>query len=99
MSDGLPSFEAFRAEQLALGFDEVLVREWAPGQVVGEHTHPFAVKARVVAGSLVLGCRGAEHPLSAGDGFELAAGEPHTERYGPAGAVFWVAPRQAPPRG
>ena len=96
MSDCSPSFEAFRAEHLARGFDEVLVREWAPGQVVAEHTHPFAVKARVVAGSLVLGCRGGEHPLSAGDGFELAAGEPHTERYGPAGAVFWVARRQAP---
>lgn len=93
MSDSSPSFEAFRAEHLARGFDEVLVREWAPGQVVAEHTHPFAVKARVVAGSLVLGCRGGEHPLSTGDGFELAAGEPHTERYGPAGAVFWVARR------
>jgi quercetin dioxygenase-like cupin family protein len=93
----LPSFEAFRAEHLAQGFDEVLVRGWAAGQVVPEHTHPFAVRALVVQGSLVLGCRDGERTLTPGERFELAADEPHTERYGPEGATYWVARRNPPP--
>ena len=31
--------------------------------------------------------------LQPGDRFELAAEVPHTERYGPAGATYWVARR------
>jgi Cupin domain len=89
----LPSYEAFRAEWLAQGFDEVLAREWAPGQVVPEHRHPFAVQALVVRGRVELGCGGALRTLGPGDRFELAADEPHTERYGPEGATFWVARR------
>ena len=99
MSGHLPSFEAFRADHLAQGFDEVLVREWAPGQVVPEHSHPFAVKALVVGGSLVLGCRGGERTLTPGSRFELEADEPHTEHYGPEGATYWVARRTPRPAG
>ncbi len=98
MNARLPSFEAFRAEWLAQGFDEVLAREWAAGQVVPEHTHPFAVQALMVRGSVVLGCRGTERTLGPGDRFELAADEPHTEHYGPEGATYWVA-RRAPRAG
>ncbi len=93
MNAPLPSFEAFRAEGLAQGYDEVLAREWAPGQVVPEHRHPFAVQALVVRGSLVLGCGGAARTLRPGDRFALAADEPHTEHYGPEGATYWVARR------
>jgi hypothetical protein len=93
----LPSFEAFAAEQRALGCDEVLVREWAPGHATGEHRHPFAVRALVVQGSLVLGCQGQQRPFGPGDRFELEAEVPHTEVYGPEGATFWVARRQPPP--
>ncbi len=99
MSGHSTSFDAFRAEHLAQGYDEVLVREWAPGQVVAEHTHPFAVRARVVSGGLVLRCRAGERTLSPGDHFELAADEPHTEHYGAAGATFWVARRASRPAG
>ena len=91
MSQPLPSFEAFAAEQRALGCDEVLVREWAPGHVTGEHRHPFAARALVVQGSLVLGCQGVERQLGPGDRFELEAEVPHTEVYGPEGATYWVA--------
>jgi hypothetical protein len=77
----LPSLEAFRAEWLGQGYDEVLAREWAPGQ------------ALVVRGSLVLGCAGEQRTLQAGDRFGLAADVPHTEHYGPEGATFWVARR------
>jgi quercetin dioxygenase-like cupin family protein len=97
VSDGSHSFEAFRAAHLAQGFDEVLVREWAPGQVVAEHTHPFDVKAQVVRGCVHLSCREGVRTLTAGEGFELRADEPHAEHYGPDGATFWVARRTPPP--
>ena len=93
MNAPLPSLEAFRAEWLGQGYDEVLAREWAPGQRVPEHRHPFDVQALVVRGSLVLGCAGEQRTLQAGDRFELAADVPHTEHYGPEGATFWVARR------
>lgn len=71
----------------------MLPRTWAPDTEVPEHTHPFAVKALVVAGELWLGSAEGLRHLQPGDRFELAAEVPHTERYGPAGATYWVARR------
>lgn len=85
--------EAFRAEARALGYTEVLLREWAPGTVVDEHTHPFDAKAVVVGGELWLTVGEHTRHLGVGDRFELAAGVPHAERYGEQGARFWVARR------
>jgi hypothetical protein len=89
------SYEQFQDEALAAGFDEVLVRQWAPGLVIETHTHPFAVSARIVAGDVALSAGGATAHLRAGDRFELEHGAPHAERYGPDGATFWVARRHA----
>jgi quercetin dioxygenase-like cupin family protein len=87
----LPTFAEFESNARAQGFDEVVVREWAPGQVASTHTHPFDVSALVVRGEFVLTCDGHEKSVSAGQPFELARGTPHSERYGPEGATFWVA--------
>jgi mannose-6-phosphate isomerase-like protein (cupin superfamily) len=89
----LPDFDAFERGARADGFDEVLVREWAPGQVVGIHTHPFEARALVVAGEMWLTCGTQTQHLCAGDTFALAHGVPHDERYGPQGATYWVARR------
>lgn len=89
------SLEAFRAAALAAGFDEVLEREWAPGTVVGTHMHDFDVDAVVVRGEMWLGCAGRTEHLRPGDRFRLARNEPHDERYGPEGAAYWVARRNA----
>ena len=89
------TFEEFRHHALAQGFDEVLVREWGPGQRVATHTHPFAVKALVVSGEFALTCEGHTRRIVAGAGFELAREVPHAEHYGPEGATFWVARRHA----
>jgi quercetin dioxygenase-like cupin family protein len=85
------TFAEFEARAFAQGFNEVLVREWAPGQVVGTHTHPFDVSALVVRGEVVLTCHGEGRALRAGQPFELPRDTPHDERYGPEGATFWVA--------
>ena len=90
------TFDEFKIAAQAEGFDEVLVREWAPGQELATHTHPFEVKALVVRGELALTCGGHTRRIVAGGGFELAREAPHAEHYGPQGATFWVARRHAP---
>ncbi len=88
-----PGFAEFEAEARAAGYTEVLERRWAPHTVVPTHTHPFAVSALVTEGELWLGCAGGVQHLRPGERFTLARDEPHDERYGPEGAVFWVARR------
>lgn len=87
------TLQAYRAARLAEGFDEVAERVWAPDIVVESHTHPFAVKAKVVLGEMWLTSGGRTRHLQAGDEFELALQEPHAERYGPLGATYWAARR------
>lgn len=89
----LPDFHDFQAQARGEGFDEVLSREWAPGVLLDTHTHPFAVKALVVAGEMWLTVGDDARHLQAGDRFELDREVPHAERYGPAGATYWVARR------
>jgi hypothetical protein len=90
------TFAAFEADARALGFDEALIREWAPGLVIDTHTHAFAVQAQVVRGELWLTVGAQIRHLQAGESFSLARDVPHAERYGDEGATFWVARRHAP---
>lgn len=87
------SLEVYRATMLAAGFDEVLERVWAPDTVVGTHTHPFDAEAVVVRGEMWLTVGGETRHLVRGGRFSLARDVPHDERYGAAGAAFWVARR------
>jgi hypothetical protein len=87
--NALPSFDEFRRAALARGFDEVLERRWNPGTVIDTHTHPFDADALVVQGEMWLDDR----HITTGGTFQLARGTPHAERYGPAGATYWVARR------
>lgn len=88
----LPTYTAFRDQMLAAGYDEVLERAWAPETVVHAHTHPFEANALVVAGEMWLNVGpGPARHLLPGDRFYLQANEPHEERYGAAGATYWVA--------
>lgn len=88
------TYAEFETTYRAQGFDEVLVRDWKPGQVLDTHTHPFAVEALVVEGEMWLSCDGQTRHLLPGDTFSLAKEVPHAERYGPEGAVFWAARRR-----
>lgn len=95
MTPDQPTYDQFETTARAEGFDEVLVREWQPGQVLETHRHPFAVKALVTRGEVWLTEGEHTRHLRAGDGFELAREAPHAERYGLEGATFWVARRNA----
>ncbi len=90
------TLEAFRAQALSEGFDEVLERVWAPGQVVETHSHPFDAEAIITQGEMWLTCAGEIRHLQPGGTFVLSRGTPHAERYGPEGATYWVARRAHP---
>jgi quercetin dioxygenase-like cupin family protein len=89
----LPTFEAFKRDLQAQGFDEVIERTWEPSTVLTTHTHPFAVKALLIAGEMWLTVGGEVRHLQAGDEFALDREVPHEERYGEQGATYWVARR------
>ena len=88
------SFAAFEAAARADGFDEVLERQWPADAVLDTHTHDFAVRALLTRGELWLTCGGQTRHLQAGDRFSLEREMPHAERYGAAGATYWVARRR-----
>lgn len=87
------TFEEFESTARAAGFDQALVRQWAPDTVLDTHTHPFDADALVVEGEMWLTFEGATRHLLPGDTFNLARELPHAERYGPQGATYWVARR------
>ena len=92
-----PAFEDYRARALNEGYDEVLVRSWPADLQIDSHSHAFALKARVVSGEMWLMVGTETRHLLPGDTFGLAAGVPHSERYGHSGAAYWVARRNPVP--
>ena len=85
------SFDTFQTHKLREGYDEVLLREWAPDFSNAPHSHPFDTDALVVQGEFWLTVDGRTAHYRAGDRFQVARGVLHAERYGPQGAVFWAA--------
>lgn len=85
------NFDLFESNARAAGFDEALVREWAPNTVVETHAHPFDADAVVTQGEMWLTCGSITRHLRPGDTFSLASGTLHAERYGSQGATYWVA--------
>lgn len=84
-------FADFEAAERARGCSEVIERSWQPNQTLERHTHPFHARALLVEGEMWLTVDGQTQHLRSGDRFELAAGTPHSERYGADGATYWVA--------
>jgi quercetin dioxygenase-like cupin family protein len=89
------SFESFRTRSLRAGADEVLERRWSPGQTVDTHSHEFDAQALVTEGEMWLTFGSDTQHLRAGDTFHVPPGTPHSERYGPQGAAYWVARRNS----
>ena len=89
------NFDAFRADALAAGFDEALERHWPANAVLDTHSHAFTAEAVVTQGEMWLTCGDDTQYLTPGTTFKLAHDVPHSERYGPEGATYWVARRNA----
>lgn len=89
----MPTFAEFEVRARAQGFDGALQRDWPPSAVLDDHAHAFQVKALLVRGGMRLTVDGDTRHLQPGDTFELERDVPHAERYGSAGATYWVARR------
>ena len=89
------TFEAFKAAALTAGCDEALERHWPANSVLDTHTHAFDAEAVVTQGEMWLTCGNETQYLTPGGTFKLASGVPHSERYGPDGATYWVARRNS----
>ena len=84
----------FRAALAQDGFNEVLVREWAPDQAVAEHDHPFDARLMVLRGGLTLTRANGPEWFGEGQHCELSRGTRHAEQYGPAGCSVLVGRRR-----
>lgn len=82
--------EAFSQQLREQGFEQISNVTREPDVFVDTHTHPFEARALILSGELTLVCQGQEKRYQPGDIFHLAPGEPHTERYGPAGVSYLV---------
>ncbi len=85
------TFDTFKQQALDAGFDEVLERQWDADVFLDTHTHPVSVSVLVVKGEMWLGMHGTTRHLTPGSTFEVGYEVPHSERYGPDGATYWVA--------
>jgi len=85
--------EEFRKQLEHEGFAEIVTVEWPANGELGTHSHPFASRALVLAGEITLAVDGSERLYRPGEVFQLASGQPHTERYGPAGVRYLVGRR------
>ena len=64
-----------------------------PNGSLGNHTHPFAVKALVIDGSIDIAIQGNRRTYKNGDVFELEFEELHSESYGPTGVIYLASRR------
>jgi hypothetical protein len=85
------TFELFQQRKLNAGFDQVLVRDWAPYFANEPHTHDWDTEALVAHGEFWLTLNDGIHHYKAGDTFTVLRGVVHSEKYGAEGAVFWAA--------
>ena len=85
--------DAFRVALAADGYEDITTKTMDADLFIDTHTHPFDVRALVLAGSLTLNCDGKERTYQTGDTVELARDIPHTEQYGPKGYTFLLGRR------
>jgi quercetin dioxygenase-like cupin family protein len=80
--------DMFEASLRAEGFAEVLNRRIEAGQVAPEHAHDFDVRILMLEGEFVLEQSGESRRYGPGEVFEVPAGVPHAESFGPYGATY-----------
>jgi quercetin dioxygenase-like cupin family protein len=72
------------------GFADIEIKSVESNKRVGEHSHPFDVRAKVLAGEITLTCGGTSRTYRAGDVFSMDAGCEHSEQCGPSGVTYTV---------
>ncbi len=89
--------DASRAACLADGYTDIETKSIDPNVFIDTHSHPFDVRALVLAGNLTLNCSGELSEFKAGDLLELGRDIPHTEQYGPQGYTILLGRRHSQP--
>ena len=82
--------QAFETELKRDGYDEILTGTTQGPKHNAEHSHPYDVKAMVIDGAITLAWEGQTQTFRPGEIFIMARGCPHTETFGPEGAVTLV---------
>ncbi|MDO8976467.1 cupin domain-containing protein [Reyranella sp.] len=82
--------QVFETELQRDGYDEIVTGTTQGPKHNAEHSHPYDVKAMVVEGAITLAWEGKTHVFRPGEVFTMARGCPHTETFGPEGAVTLV---------
>lgn len=77
--------DEFAARLKRDGYREVMTRRMEPRPANPEHSHEFSVRGLVTAGEFIITSGGIARTYKAGDVFEVAAGQPHSEAVGPEG--------------
>jgi quercetin dioxygenase-like cupin family protein len=82
--------QVFETELKRDGYDEIVTGTTQGPRHNAEHSHPYDVKAMVVDGAITLAWEGNTQTFRPGEVFTMARGCPHTETFGPEGAVTLV---------
>jgi quercetin dioxygenase-like cupin family protein len=72
------------------GYQDVETKQAKPDLTTQPHSHPFDVRALVLAGDVTLTSQGQSRTYRAGEIFEMAAGCEHSERHGHEGTKYLV---------
>ena len=76
------------------GFPEPVEVQQVPNGRLGQHEHPFEVRALVIEGSIDIVIHGESRTYKAGDVFELGLKEVHSEFYGSEGVKYLASRKQ-----
>ena len=85
----------FEKKLQAEGYADMVDRQMEADQFNPEHAHEFDACVLVVDGEMTITRNGKPETLRAGDLCIMAAGTPHTEKCGPAGAHYLAGRRYA----
>lgn len=88
--------QTFEAALKRDGYHDIAHRDGAPSATAEPHTHPFAVRGLVLAGTFILTREGQPETYKAGDTFAMEPGCVHFESFGPEGSRY-ILGRKHPP--
>ena len=85
--------QAFTSALERDGYQEISTRTQDALRENSAHSHPFSVRALMLAGEMTLTYEGKTQVCRAGDEFSMQAGCEHSEKFGPEGATYLVGRR------
>ena len=77
--------EEFEAELNTARYSEIATKTMDPRPANGEHGHEYSVRGLVTTGEFIIASNGVPRSFKAGEIFEVAAGQLHSEAVGSEG--------------